>query len=117
MHELLIYRKKYDPIESIEDFVDMYYASEMQYLASDLLDNGLSPIHIREAVRSAMTACRNAGKEVRRHFSPVYTEQRGTVINDCKLSKTGYGLVLMNADPEVPFVANWQLQVVKSFLD
>ena len=103
--------------ETLNNFQDLYYGSQMKYLASDLLNEGLSPSEILSAVQKAMTICQTAKMELRQHFIPLYTQIDGMLINDCKLSKLGFGLVLMNAEIYNPTVARYQIKVMSSFLD
>jgi hypothetical protein len=55
--------------------------------------------------------------ELRQHFFPVYTQVDGMLMNDCKLSQLGYGLVLLNADVNNPNTAQWQVRVMKFYLE
>ena len=88
----------------------------MPYLASDLLDKGLSPEQISDAVLKAMKIGKSSRIKIRKHFMPVFTEVNKEVISDCKLSKLGYGLVLLNANPELSIVGEWQISIINSFL-
>ncbi len=115
--ELLIYREEYDLADSIQNFLHFYYSLSMNYLASDLLHKGLSPNHITSAVLRAIKIVESSGIEVHRHFMPVFTQVNKEIIQDCKLSKLGYGLVLMNANPKLPVVGEWQIKVLKGFLN
>jgi hypothetical protein len=114
MH-LALYQK-YDLEESLENFLNLHYGGQMKYFASDLLDNGLSPQAITNAVRRAMLAARSAGLNVREHFFLVYTERNGEVMRDCKLSQMGYALVMLNADVRNDNVAKWQVKILEYFL-
>ena len=115
--DIPVYKRIYDPISSIEDFLDFYYSSRMKYLANDLLKKGLSPSQILEAVSRAMKIGSSAGMELRAHFMPLFTEVDKEIIRDCKLSNLGYGLVLHNADPDVGAVGKWQIKVLENYLD
>lgn len=114
--EILVYKRIYDPVNSIEDFLDFYYAFRMNYLASDLLKKGLSPVQILEAVSRAMKIGSSAGLELREHFLPLFTEVNHEIIRDCKLSRLGYGLVLLNADPDLSPVGKWQVKLLENYL-
>jgi len=114
---LLIYQKEYGESQSMDDFRDLYLGIQLKYFASDLLREGFTPQDIREAVQKAMTACKTASLEVRKHFSLVYTQVSGGSIYDCKLSKFGYALVLLNARPDIPIVARWQAKMAAQVLD
>ncbi len=63
-----------------------------------------------------MTICQTAEMEIRQHFIPLYTQVDGILINDYKLSRLAYSLVILNADVSNPLVAYWQLKVMKDFL-
>ena len=63
-----------------------------------------------------MTICQTAEMEIRQHFIPLYTQVDGILINDYKLSRLAYSLVILNADVSNPLVAYWQLKVMKNFL-
>jgi len=111
--ELIVYQQERYLQESLANFLDLYYSSQMKYLASDLLSEGLSPVDITDAIRRAMTACKTAELEMRQHFAPFYTQQlNGVLIKDCKLSRLGYGLVMLNANVHVPAVVKWQLKAL-----
>lgn len=114
---IIIYHETYDAEESLDNFIDQFHNSQMKYFASDLLEAGLSPLDIQEALKRAMTIGRTSGLEIRQHFSPVYTQSKGQIIKDCKLSKLGYAMILMNARPDKIAVSDWQINVLKSYLE
>jgi len=114
--EIIVFQKNENPEEALRNFQDFFYSSQMKYLASDLLQEGFSATEIGQAVLKAMTTCQITDVEVRQHFIPIITEINGTLVNDCKLSQLGYGLVLLNADGNIPMVAEWQLKVLSEFL-
>ena len=114
--ELIIYHKEYESSESLENFLDLYFTKRMEYFAGDLLKDGLSPSDIKEAIQRAMEAGRAAGLEIRKHFAPIYSQINGGLVFDCKLSRLGFAMVLLNARPEIPIVGEWQLKVLKHFL-
>ena len=101
----------------MEIFLDFYYGLEMQFLASDLLKKGLSPKEISVAVIKAIKTGKSSGIEIRKHFMPVFTEVNKSIISDCKLSKMGYGLVMLNANSELSYVAKWQIKVLNNFFN
>jgi hypothetical protein len=115
--ELLIYSKQYDESDAIHNFMDFYYSLHMKYLASDLLTKGLSPSQITDAVATAIKVANSSGVEAHKHFMPVYSGIKQEIIKDCKLSNLGYGLVLMNANPNLSIVGDFQVDVLKQFLN
>ncbi len=115
MTTLIQYHPKQERPAMLEDFLDALYSCDMHYLASDLLNDGLTPGQIARAVQRAMLAVQRAGIEVRRHFLPVYTPHKGQLVRDCKLTRFGYALVLLNADPGCRAVARWQVRLVRKY--
>ena len=115
--ELLIYKNKYNKADTINNFLDFYYNIHLTYLASDLLEKGLSPKQISDAVLKAIKIGKSSGIEIRKHFIPVFTGISREIISDCKLSKLAYGLVLLNANPDLSSVGKWQIKVLEKFLD
>ena len=115
MLELVLYEKNPSLAASIESFVSRVFEIHMEYFASDLLEFGLKPFEINTALNKAMVAAKCAGLTVHHHFHPQYSDFEGTLIRDCKLSRLGYGLTLLNADVSKSLVAKWQVQVVNDF--
>ena len=115
--ELLIYQNKYSQADAIENFLDFYYNLQLAYLASDLLEEGLSPKQISDAVLKAIKAGKSAGLEIEQHFRPVFTDLKREIINDCKLSKLAYGLVWLNAEADSSTVAQWQIKILRADAD
>jgi len=114
--EITIFTKEYKIADSIAHFMDFYYNLRLKYLASDLLEEGLSPKQINDAVVKAITVGKSSGMDIGQHFRPVFSGINQEIIRDCKLSHLGYGLVLMNADIELPTVGDFQVSVVKNYL-
>jgi len=113
---VIVYHKEYDVTESFDNFRDIYFSSQLKYLASDLLNQGLKPRDIKDAVKRAMAAGKSAGLEMKRHFALVYTQKGSTAVYDCKLSRLGYALVMLNASPHLRTVGEWQVKVLTDFL-
>ena len=112
----IIYKSSYETLPSISDFLDAYYCQQMDFLASDLLVKGLSPAQISDAVFTAIRVANSSHINARKHFKPMYSSIGQEIIKDCKLSHLGYGLVLMNADPKLTVVGDFQVSVLKEFL-
>jgi hypothetical protein len=110
---ILTKRRKWD---GIDNFTDFYYSLRMHFLASDFLYQGLSPKQISAAVLKAINAGKSSGINIREHFKPVFSGIDTEIISDCKLSRLGYGLVLMNAEPQLSVVGKWQLEVLEGYL-
>ncbi|WP_281542232.1 hypothetical protein [Maribacter aestuarii] len=102
--------------DSIENFMDFYYSLRLRFLASDLLYKGLTPKQISDAVLKAVNVGKSSGMNIRAHFKPVFSSIEKEIITDCKLSRLGYGLVLMNAETKLSVVGKWQLEVLEDYL-
>jgi hypothetical protein len=114
--ELAVYTNRYDLADTICDFMDSYYSLNMKYLASDLLNEGMSPEQITDAVAVAIKIVTLSGLEAHEHFMPLYSAIDHEIIKDCKLSSLGYGLVLMNADENLSIVGDFQIRILNQFI-
>ena len=114
--EISIYTSENKKMDSIANFLEFYYSFRLKHLASDFLEQGLSPKQITEAVVKAMSVGKSSGLDVDQHFRPVFTGIEKQVVSDCKLSHLAYGLVLMNADAELPVVGDFQVSVLKQYI-
>ncbi|HHB80112.1 MAG TPA: hypothetical protein ENK85_12850, partial [Saprospiraceae bacterium] len=110
---IIVYHENYASNDYLDQFLDIYYANQMQYLASDLLKNGVSGMEITKALTRAIRAAEIAGLDVRQHFLPMYTQGIDGLFNDCKMTKLGFGLLLLNADVNAPSIANYQVSLLK----
>jgi len=115
--KLLLYRKSYSLEDSIQNFLDFYYASTMTYLASDLLHEGLLPDQISKAVSAAIKAAKASNIEIHKHFMLVYSGINNSLIQDCKLSHLGFGLVVMNADSSLSSISRFQVEVLSTYFE
>lgn len=114
--ELLLYTDKNNEADPIHNFMEFYHSLQMKYLASDLLDKGMSPKQITEAVFKAIKIANVSGIKSNEHFKPVFSGIDNNIIEDCKLTHLGYGLVLMNADANLSVVGEFQVDILKEFL-
>jgi len=112
---IVIYQETIDLEEPLNDFLNQVYRSQMNYLASDLLQQGLSSSEIKSAIQRAMTIADSSGIDTQQHFMPVFTHHQSGIIRDCKLTKMGYGMVILNANPENPIVGKWQTKILNSY--
>lgn len=115
--ELIIYNREYNISDALYNFMDLYYSINMKYLASDLLNKGLSPKQITDAVAMAIKVASSSGIETYKHFLPVYSSIDQEIIQDCKLSHLSYALVLMNVDANLSAVGEFQIDVIKGYLN
>ncbi|WP_299210204.1 hypothetical protein [uncultured Dokdonia sp.] len=111
----ILQKSTYDRADSLDYFLDLYHRLNMRFWASDLLEKGLSPKQINEAVRTAIKIANSSGLETRKHFKPMFNGTREGVIQDCKLSLLGYGLVLLNADSDLSVVGTFQVSLLEEF--
>lgn len=113
---IILYQTENKVSEYLEDFLNAYFNRDMDCLASDLLAEGFSAAEIVDAVRRAMSMARAAGMNVRKHFRLVYTMLDGTIVRDCKMTKTGLALVLMNGPAGHAAAANFQSRLLRFYL-
>ena len=113
MNDIILYQPEYELHEALDHFLDEYYMTKMHRLASDLLAKGLEPREIVSAVRKAVTVCRTAGIDTRKHFYPIYTEYKGATVKDCKLSPFGFRLVLLNGPEQQLLTAEFQVELLR----
>ena len=114
--ELAIYTTNYAVTDTVQNFMNIYYATHMPYLASDLLKKGLTPAQISDAVSAAIKVINASGIAAHKHFMPVFSSLKEGIVQDCKLSDVGYGLVLMNADKNLQAVSEFQMNILNNFL-
>ncbi len=112
--QMQVYHMGSDHQEPFEAFVQQLYSSQMPHLASDLLEKGVSPGELVKAVRKAVRVAKLAEEPVRKHFQFVYTQSKNGLINDCKLSGFGLGLVLINIEPSTKKLARWQVNLLQN---
>lgn len=113
--EMTIFTSETNTADSIDNFMDFYYGLHLNFLASDLLYESLSPKQISDAVVRAINVAKLSGLNVREHFKPVFSGIEKEIISDCKLSRLAYGLVLMNAETQLSVVGKWQLKVLENY--
>jgi len=114
--EITFFTREYKNVDSIAHFIDFYYSLQLKYLASDLLNQGLSPKQISDAVVKAIGIGKSSGLNLREHFRPVFSGIDKEIINDCKLSHLAYGLVLLNADTNLSIVGNFQVDILQQYI-
>lgn len=114
--ELIIYQERQEGDTAFTQFLDNLRSRQLNYLASDLIQEGLGPRDIVEAIRRATASCRTAGLEVDEHFKPLYSSYRGSLVRDCKLSRFGYYLTVINARPDSEITARWQQKLLEDLL-
>ena len=97
----------------IDEFIEQYYSGTLNYLASDLIHRGVKPGSIVLAIRNSIEMAGAGGLNPARHFKPVYSSSRGILYRDCKLSRTGWNLVLLNLPAEDPATAEIKLDICR----
>lgn len=114
--EITIFTNAFTPADSIAHFMYFYDSLHMKYLASDLLEEGLTPKQISDAVLRAINVGKSSEMDIEKNFRPVFSGINKEIISDCKLSHLAYGLVLMNADVELSVVGDFQVSLLQQYL-
>ena len=117
MNEVLIYHDQYDVEDSFDYFQSLMFGSQLKYLASDLLNEGLTMEDVEEAIHRAMLMSRSAGMNLRKHFMPIYVDRGGAILRDCKTSRLGLAMILLNTNPEVAIAGKFQLKVLGKYIE
>lgn len=98
---------------AIDDFRDNFTDLGLRHFAGELLSYGIrNAAELERAVERAMTVCHAARIPLRANFRQVYTCYNGAMICDWRLSDLARRLVLLNADPDNPFMAKLQIELV-----
>ena len=113
---LIVYKPYYTPGKGPGDFMQGVYQRSMTFLASDLLQEDVDPDDIKSAVKKAIAGVQRAGLNTREHFMSIISVRKGTSFMDCRLSKLGYALVLLNCNPKSQFIANFQLSMASHIM-
>lgn len=98
-------------LENIDLFLSHCYGRELKYFASDLLNEGIQAQSISYAVKASIAMADTGGLEVIKHFRPVYSYAKGKLIPDCRLSRIGWNLLLLNLPPADPAVTRIKLRL------
>ena len=114
--KIITYHREQELPDYLENFRNLYHGGSMKYLASDLLNEGISLPDIAVALKRAMMTIKVCGLEMDEHFIPVYTQIQHDIVKDCKLSRFGYALVILNTRTDNLIAAELQVEVLKKFL-
>jgi DNA-damage-inducible protein D len=101
------------PQDTLDEILENIYDTELRFLASELFSYGFHDApELESAINKALRVCRSAGISVRKNFKPVYTYKDEVMVCDWYLSDLGRKLVLLNGDPNNPFVAQFQVKLI-----
>jgi hypothetical protein len=92
---IIIHQEDYGVNNSLENYLDLFYRKRMKYFVSDLLQKSFSPNDIQDAIKREVAVGKTLGMEIRKHFFPIHTQVNGQLVNDCKLFRVGYALVIL----------------------
>jgi hypothetical protein len=115
--EVIVFQKQYPNNDAVQSFINSVYQKGMTRLASDLLANNVQPDDIKLAVKKAILSIEKAGIDSKKHFQPVISVKKGQSFLDCRLSKLGYSMVLLNAEPKSEYIANFQVNLANQVIN
>lgn len=102
--------------DSIERFTNLLNNLNLPFMAGDLINMGFNEMaSVNKAVRRAICTLKTAGEKVDDHIKPVFVSDEGRISCDWRISSLGRKLILMNADPENPFIAKIQLELLAAY--
>ncbi|MFW5761537.1 MAG: hypothetical protein ACOCXH_11205 [Cyclobacteriaceae bacterium] len=110
----LIYRTPHFSV--LQDFINSLENRKFKFYASDIFDESLSEEEMHLAVQRAMQVCSSLNIAIANHFKTVYKAFDEEIGIDWKMSALGAYLVLMNGDTKLKQVANFQLDIIRNFL-
>lgn len=111
----LIYRQPH--FKDLEEFVNNLEYRKFKYYASDIFaQENYTEEDIHRAVERAMQVCTSLNIAVTNHFKTVYKAIDEEIGIDWKMSALGAYLVLINGDTKLELVANFQIDVIRNFL-
>lgn len=114
--EVIVFQKQYPNNDTVQGFINSFYQKGMNHLASDLLAKGVHPEDIKLAVKKAILATERSGLNAKKHFQAIISVKNGTSFLDCRLSKLGYYLVLLNVEPKSGYIAKLQVKIATQVL-
>jgi hypothetical protein len=112
MRSITIYRGE-PPTEAIRGFQSALFGQRLSRTLYELHTLGLDEEELQLALKRAMNACLALDLPFEQHFRCTYVCYRQAVVPSWKLSETAFRLVLLNADPTHPRVAQFQLKLVE----
>lgn len=101
----------YDEIipQKILDFIEAIYSKDIQYYASDFLEEfEIEDETIETAIERAINACSSLKIPYCFHFKKIYIVEQNYIHADWKLSSLGCYLTVVNCDPSNHLVAKFQ---------
>ena len=95
--------------QKILDFLEAVHSREIQYYASDFLNEfEIEDELIETAIERAINACSSLNIPYYLHFKKIYIVEQDKIFSDWKLSPLGCYLTVVNCDPSNPVIAKFQ---------
>ncbi len=110
-YKIMISLTLYDEIipQKILDFIEAIHSKDIQYYASDFLDEfEIEDETIETAIERAINACSSLKIPYYFHFKKIYIVEQNYIHTDWKLSPLGCYLTVVNCDPSNTLVAKFQ---------
>ncbi len=107
------------PQPSLEAFLEAYEYSGLQYSSKRLLRYGFDTREaIETALQRAVCICKSRGIPVKKHFRYFYQVDmvNRQVSREWRMSKLGYYLLLCNGAPGNPYVAAFQMEMLREIM-
>lgn len=112
MQSITIYHRE-PTFETILGFQSTLWGRQLSRALYELHALGLEGEDLRQALKRAMNACLALNLPIEQHFRCTYVCHQQTVVPSWKLSETAFRLVLLNANPVHPKVAQFQLKLIE----
>ncbi|MEM8965222.1 MAG: hypothetical protein AAGE93_02320 [Bacteroidota bacterium] len=112
MQNITIYHRE-PPTEAIKGFQSALFGRQLSRALYELHTLGFGDEELHQALKRAMNACLALDLPIEQHFRCTYVCHRQAVVPSWKLSETAFRLVLLNANPIHPEVAQFQIKLIE----
>lgn len=103
--------------EILAKFIEALNEKDIRYYLSDYFSNQeLNSGMINDAIKRATNACHASGIPVHKHFKKIYRFRNESISVDWRLSRLGFYLAMINANPLNPKVAALQTSLYNYFI-
>lgn len=114
---MVVYQPR--PQSALEAFEEAFEYSGLNYASKKLGRYGLDgPVEVEQAVQRAVCVCKSLGLPVKKHFRYFYQVDmiNREVRREWKMSKLGFYLALCNGAPANPYVAAFQMEMLREIM-
>ena len=107
-----------DPFDCLKDFIKAIQERALVYHTGMMEDRFDTHDDLLFALERAMRICSNCGVPQQEHLREIYisNSQKHSVKKDWSLSKFGYFLLVLNGNPNNPFLSRLELTIINRLI-